>query len=110
MFPTRRFAGLLDLALDGSLYDLLEANFDVRVTRAVERLEPVIAGPREAELLSVNEGAPLLLVERTAFDADGVAVEYARDLFRGDRTKVVVESSVAAPTTARTEPTASERT
>jgi GntR family transcriptional regulator len=110
MFPTSRFAGLLDLALDGSLYDLLEANFDVRVTRAVERLEPVIAGPREAELLSVNEGVPLLLVERTAFDAHGVAVEYARDLFRGDRTKVVVESSVAAPTTARTEPTASERT
>jgi GntR family transcriptional regulator len=104
LFPAARFAGLLDLSLDGSLYELLERNFGVRVTRAVERLEPVIAGPREAALLSVPEGAPLLLVERTAFDAGDGAVEYARDLFRGDRTKVVVESSVAAPPVARTEP------
>ena len=53
-----------------------------------------MAGPREAALLSVAQGAPLLLVERTAFDADGVPVEYARDRFRGDRTEVVVESNL----------------
>ena len=54
----------------------------------------VVAGRREAELLSVEPGAPLLLVERTAFDSDGTAVEYARDLFRGDRTKVVVQTNL----------------
>ena len=36
-----------------------------------------------------------LLVERTAYDASGIPIEYARDLFRGDRTRVLVESSLA---------------
>jgi len=34
----------------------------------------------------------VLLVERTAFDAEGMPVEYATDLFLGDRTRVVVWS------------------
>ena len=94
LFPAGRFAGLLDLQLDGSLYGLLESTYGVSVRRAVERLEPVIAGAREARLLSVDVGSPLLLVERTAFDALGGPVEYARDRFRGDRTRVVVESDL----------------
>jgi GntR family transcriptional regulator len=94
LFPAERFAGLLQLSLDGSLYELLERTYHVSVRRAIERLEPVVAGPREAALLSVAQGAPLLLVERTAFDADGLPVEYARDRFRGDRTEVVVESNL----------------
>jgi GntR family transcriptional regulator len=53
----------------------------------------VIAGVREAEALEVEEGAPLMLVERTAYATDGQPVEYARDLFRGDRTRVVLWTS-----------------
>ena len=34
-----------------------------------------------------------MLVERTAYAADGQPVEYARDLFRGDRTRVVLWTS-----------------
>jgi len=98
LFPADRFAGLLELSLDGSLYALLEATYGVSVRRAIERLEPVVAGVREAALLSVEQGAPLLLVERTAFAADGTPVEYARDRFRGDRTQVVVESNLGTGT------------
>jgi len=96
LFPAERFAGLLERPLEGSLYDLLQHEFGVSVARAVEGLEPVVATAREAGLLHVREGAPLLLVERTAFDEADSAVEYARDLFRGDRTKVVVESNIQA--------------
>jgi GntR family transcriptional regulator len=94
LFPAHRFPGLLDERLDGSIYELLGGRYGVSVRRAVERLEPVLAGPDEASLLEIKEGSPLLLVERTSFDAGGQAVEYARDLFRGDRTKVLVESSL----------------
>ena len=52
-----------------------------------------MAGVREAEALEVDEGAPLMLVERTAYSVTGQPLEYARDLFRGDRTKVVVWTS-----------------
>jgi GntR family transcriptional regulator len=96
LFPASRFPGLLDLSLEGSLYELLERQYGERPTRAVERLEPVVADAREAEILRVTVGSPLMLVERIAYDEAGTPVEYARDLFRGDRTRVVVESSLPA--------------
>jgi GntR family transcriptional regulator len=92
-FPARLFPGLLDCRLDGSLYDLLADNFGQRPHRARESLEPVVAGVREAEALEIAEGAPLMLVERTAYSQSGQPLEYARDLFRGDRTRVVVWTS-----------------
>src|SRR5262249_4708314 len=94
VFPAKRFPGLLERALDGSLYEMLQGEFDVRFSRAVERLEPVVADRSEATLLGVKAGAPLLAVERTAYGDDLTPVEWARDLFRGDRTRVLVETSL----------------
>ncbi|MGO9082641.1 MAG: GntR family transcriptional regulator, partial [Streptosporangiaceae bacterium] len=87
VFPAALFPGMLDCRLDGSLYELLEQRYGQRPHRARESLEPVLAGVREAEALEVDEGAPLMLVERTAYSAAGRALEFARDLFRGDRTR-----------------------
>jgi GntR family transcriptional regulator len=95
LFGAERFPGLLEQPLDGSLYELLDRVWNEVPTRVVERLEPVVAEAREAEVLKVAKGSPLLLVERTAYDAAGIALEYARDLFRGDRIRVLVESAVA---------------
>jgi GntR family transcriptional regulator len=95
LFPSARFPGLLDHRLEGSLYELVERQYGERPARAVERLEPVVAHAREAEILQVTAGSPLMLVERTAYDGSGIPIEYARDLFRGDRTRVLVESSLA---------------
>lgn len=92
-FPADVFPDLLECRLDGSLYELLADNYGQRPNRARESLEPVVAGVREAEALEVHEGAPLMLVERTAYSRSGLPLEYARDLFRGDRTKVVVWTS-----------------
>jgi GntR family transcriptional regulator len=92
-FPAELFPGLLECRLDGSLYDLLASNYGLRPNRARESLEPVVAGVREAEALQVAEGAPLMLVERTAYSRAGQPLEYARDVFRGDRTRVVVWTS-----------------
>ncbi len=96
LFPAGRFPGLLDSRLDGSLYELLEVRYGLRPHRARESLEPVTAGVREAEALEIAEGAPLMLVERTAYARSGEPVEFARDLFRGDRTRVVVWTSELA--------------
>jgi GntR family transcriptional regulator len=96
LFPAALFPGLLDCRLDGSLYELLEARYGLRPHRARESLEPVVAGVREAEALDIDEGAPLMLVERTAYAASGQPLEFARDRFRGDRTRVVVWTSELA--------------
>ena len=99
LFPAARFPGMLEFRLDGSLYELLEVRYGLRPHRARESLEPVTAGVREAEALEVAEGAPLMLVERTAYARSGEPLEFARDLFRGDRTRVVVWTSELADNT-----------
>jgi DNA-binding GntR family transcriptional regulator len=96
LFPAWLFPDLLECRLDGSLYELLEERYGQRPHRARESLEPVVASIRDAEALEVEEGAPLMLVERTAYSRAGQPLEFARDLFRGDRTRVVVWTSELA--------------
>ncbi len=91
--PVRLFPDIEDLDLGGSLYDLMGAGFGLRPVRAVERLELAEARPSDVRSLGVRRDAPLLLVERIGFAADGTAVEFARDRFRADRTRLVIEST-----------------
>ena len=92
-FPADRFRALLDLDLSGSLYDLLDEHFDAAPVRAVERIEPVLADADDAAALGLRVGAPLMLVDRVAYDGAGLVVETARDVFRGDRTRIVAWTS-----------------
>jgi len=96
-FPAERFHGLLDLDLTGSLYALLGERFAAAPVRAVEWIEPVLADAVEAEALRLRAGSPLLLVDRVAYDRGGLVVETARDVFRGDRTRIVAWASELAP-------------
>jgi GntR family transcriptional regulator len=95
--PAAPFPGLLDLGLTRSLYGLMRDLFELEPVRAVERLEPVLARAHEAAALEVSEGSPLMLVERTAYAADGTAVEFAHDRHRGDRASFVIEVAADVP-------------
>ncbi len=97
-FPSRRFPGLLERPLDGSLYALLGEHYGQFPVRALERLEPIVADDEQAEALKVARHSPLMMVERTAFSSAGTPVEFAHDIFRGDRISMVVWSSfISAP-------------
>jgi len=96
MFPADRFPGLLELPLDGSLYEILARNYDEPPRRAVERLEPVVAERADAAALGVKRGAPLLLVERVAYGEADAPLEWAKDVFRGDRIRAVVHTHLDA--------------
>ncbi|MBF8189194.1 GntR family transcriptional regulator [Nonomuraea sp. K274] len=93
----RDLPGLLAQDLGGSLYTLLATRYDLEPRTAVEHLAPVTARPAEAAELGVAPGTPLMLIERTAYAADGTPVEFARDLFRPDRVRISVRSGVTAP-------------
>jgi GntR family transcriptional regulator len=96
--PAERFPGLLASDLEhGSLYELLSTRYDTQVVRAREALEPVLLRAREARLLDQRRGAAALLIEGTAFDADGVPVEFGRTFVRGDRSRYFVEREVDRP-------------
>lgn len=88
------FPGLIDGPLEGSLYELIRTRYDDVPRRARERLEPGLATEAEASALEIEPGAPVMLVERTAYSAAGRPLERSRDVFRGDRTRVVWESEI----------------
>lgn len=62
----------------GPLYGLFETEFGTRMIRADERLRAVAADAIEAELLHVDPGAPLLLVERVSYTYGERPVEVRR--------------------------------
>jgi GntR family transcriptional regulator len=96
--PARRFPGLLELPLGGSVYELLEEHYGAGPSGTVEKIEVLLASDDEASYLDVPAGSALLLIVRTTSDADGDPIEYARDLFRGDRTRLILRSGAAART------------
>jgi len=63
---------------------LLERQLGVPLDEAIQTIHAVLATPELAEKLAVQEGAPLLLVERVAHAA-GRPVEYALTHYRADR-------------------------
>jgi GntR family transcriptional regulator len=83
------FPGLLECPLGGSLTQLIAERYGRPLVKAFERLEAVAASEEEAAVLGIRAGAPLMSVHRVTYDADGVALEMAHDLFRGDRTRTV---------------------
>jgi len=93
--PARLFPDLEDMELGGSLAVLMDG-FGLRPVRSIERLELTVARPADARALGVRRDGPLLLLERIRFAADGTPVEFARDRFRPDRTRIVLESSAEA--------------
>lgn len=92
--PAARFPGLLTADLTGSIYTLMAERFDTPLYSADEHIEAVPATQASAELLGVAVGDPLLLVTRTAYDGNGVAVEFSYDYFRSDRARIRVKSGV----------------
>ncbi len=95
--PVALFPGLLDHDMRDSLYALMRDVYLRPPVRAVERLEPTLADPRQAQALGVAPGAPLMLITRVAFSVDDTPVEFARDHHRGDRARFVVEASTPIP-------------
>ncbi len=64
-----------------SLYTLFETRFGVRMIRAEERIRAVAADRASAELLGVEEGGPLLSVERVTYTYGDRPVEWRRGLY-----------------------------
>ena len=83
-----------------SLYAVLEREYGLVLTRAEQRIEAVLAGPRERELLALVGPAAVLRMERLTLAADGQPVEWVRSAYRGDRyvfSSTLVARSLAVP-------------
>lgn len=94
-FPCHRCPDIEKYNLqDRSLYQIWKDEYGISFGRVRQTLEPVAANEFEAQALDVPVGSPLMLVERITFDTAGEPVEYARDMYRGDRSRFVSESII----------------
>lgn len=70
---------------DSSFYAYLRDRLGISFGAADERIETVLATPREALLIGTPPALPMLLLHRISRDASGQPLERVRTLFRGDR-------------------------
>ena len=94
VLPGRLLGDLAQVApadLPNTLYTLYEERFGVTVYRAAEQLTAVAATGREAELLGVAVGTPLLEIDRLATALDGMPVEWRLSRCRTDAYRYRVE-------------------
>ncbi|MFD7808425.1 GntR family transcriptional regulator [Streptomyces cellulosae] len=88
--PAALVPGLTEAELEqGDLYEHFRDRRGVRVSEAVQSVEPTVVTRAEAELLDVPELSPALLFERLTTDTEGRPVEYVHSVYRGDRYRIV---------------------
>jgi GntR family transcriptional regulator len=89
------YAGLLQMDLCGSLTEHLLA-MGVRVKETRDSIEAVAAATASARLLNVRVRTPLLRMIGTTYSEDGRPIRFTEALFRGDRFRLLLESSRTA--------------
>lgn len=67
--------------LPNTLYTFYQAKFGVSIVSASEQIQAVSANREDAEALSIAAGAPILQVDRTAYDITGRAIELRQSRF-----------------------------
>lgn len=83
--PQSRFGSFSETFDPGtSLYEAIRAA-GFTFGSASERIETVLASPREARLLASTTAMPMLLMHRRTLGTEGRPIEKVRSLYRGDR-------------------------
>ena len=74
-----------------SLYEFIEKEGGIFLTRGRRYIEAVLANETEALLLGIEHGAPLLMLDSVSYIETGQPIEYYHALHRGDRSRFEVE-------------------
>lgn len=91
-FPACLCPDLLDNELTGSIYELLRTRCNLELAHLHQRLEVTQLDTLAAEVLATHPDAPALQITRTTWDVHGRPIEFARDLYRGDRLLFVTDA------------------
>lgn len=70
-----------------SLYEVLETQYGMRAATSRKTLEYTQANSLESNVLQIPAGAPLFLLAATVYTGEGVPLEFAKILLRGDRVR-----------------------
>ena len=89
--PYYIFRGMDRKMIDGhSLYRVFKTMYKRIPKRAVQTIEPIKLSNYQCELLNLKKNSLALLFKRTAFDQNGIPIEYTESIYRSDNYKYEV--------------------
>ncbi|MEH7415010.1 GntR family transcriptional regulator [Neobacillus drentensis] len=74
-----------------SLYQLLEQQFHLKISRTIENLELFTADQETADRLHISAGDPCFVLYTHAYLGDETVIEYSKTIYRSDLTHFVIE-------------------
>lgn len=86
-----------------SLYRILRDNYGLSIVSGVRRVEVAAAGARQARLLDVKRGSPLMVLRSVGYTTGARPIDYFVAYHRGDRTAFELELSAPAGVASRFE-------
>lgn len=90
--PQALVPGLEDKVSENtSLYETFTNDYQIFVTRIKEVFEPVLTSKQESKWLQIDPESPAILLERTAYTAQGQAVEFCRSIVPGNKCRFYTE-------------------
>ncbi len=90
--PLATGQGLMEprMADDTSIYNYIEKELHIRLSRADHVIQPGLADQESADLLEIPKGSPVLTLHGTTFSMTNKPVEYLEGIYRGDKYELKV--------------------
>lgn len=107
--PVEAFPDLLEQRLGDSIGEIMFSRYGRRPSRALEWHQAAVATAEQAALLDVDQGAPLLRIDRVTFDQDDRPIEFGEDVFLGDCALVIARVPVTEDTSTYDAPSEARR-
>lgn len=70
---------------NNSLYKMLSEDYNYKIQRAEQVIEPIIMSEEECNILGAEEGALALKLQRNSYTIEGQPIEYTISIFRSDK-------------------------
>ncbi|WP_066370847.1 GntR family transcriptional regulator [Neobacillus fumarioli] len=88
--PVKLVKGLTEQIVNQSIYSYIEEELHLKIDSATQVIESSIASQKDANLLKINIGAPVMLIQQNSYLKDGTPVELVKSVYRADRYKFMV--------------------
>ncbi|MGM0502124.1 MAG: GntR family transcriptional regulator [Bacillota bacterium] len=90
--PLSRYKGLSNENFDGSLYTLLENQYNVKPKKSQGKFDIKIVDEEESKLLNIHLNTGLLVKEVVVFDEDDIPMEFSKTSYRSDKFTFAINS------------------
>lgn len=89
--PHKLFPNILSEDLSSSLTKITQKRYHLFLRRATQKVKAIPVSKKEASLLRIKPGAPVLYLERTSFLEGNRPAEYLEAIYRSDKYELTME-------------------